>query len=306
MSGSSHNPCATCQSHCCRSYIVTLCGYDVWLISTRLHLGPEQFVVPYPQHQVGLDGFRLEADGTTFALMLDKQGRLRVKQPCVFLVRLAGGHDRCGIYPIRPAVCRTYPMMLERGEIVQRADALCPPGVWPEPALRWPAWREAQRRLRMHFAVYHEVVARWNARVAATSVRSAAGFSAREYLSYVLNVYDRLAALDAELGDDALARAQITWATWTPTAVAEGVSGEVRLRCDELPWLEYLSRARQVIDTFYPDVPPLPLQVPVPADEAAPPAPIARPGSAALDGAEQAQVAGQSHPSRLNFEVTTD
>ena len=37
-----HNSCASCGI-CCRSHIIPLSGYDVWRISTRQHLSPEQF-----------------------------------------------------------------------------------------------------------------------------------------------------------------------------------------------------------------------------------------------------------------------
>jgi hypothetical protein len=49
----------------------------------------------------------------------------------------------------------------------------------------------------MHFDIYYEVVARWNARV--TAQPPTAQFELPEYLSYLLNVYDRLAALDNDM-----------------------------------------------------------------------------------------------------------
>ena len=55
------NPCATC-AQCCTSYIVSVCGYDVWRISTRQRLSPEQFLVAMPQDRRGKDGFLLNAD----------------------------------------------------------------------------------------------------------------------------------------------------------------------------------------------------------------------------------------------------
>ena len=173
-----------------------VCGYDVWLISTRQHLGPEQFLLAFPQQQPGLDGFRLSGDGPTFGLALDKQGPLRATQPCVFLMRLAGGHDRCGIYAERPVVCRSYPMSVWENAVVQRRDALCAPGSWSEADVGLPAWRDSLQLLRIHFDFYHEVVARWNARVAAEA--PGAEFELPEYYSYLLNVYDRVASLENE------------------------------------------------------------------------------------------------------------
>jgi hypothetical protein len=45
---------------------------------------------------------------------------------------------------------------------------------------------------------------------------------------------------------------------------------EVRVRPDDSPWLHYLSRVRQVIDSFYPDVEPQPLRLYGPANDLTP------------------------------------
>src|ERR1043165_3124657 len=87
-----HKPCATCGA-CCRSYVVPLCGYDVWLISTHQRLGPEQFVVTYPQEVGALDGFLLDDESPPYGLALDKQGKFTPHKSCVFLVHLADGHS---------------------------------------------------------------------------------------------------------------------------------------------------------------------------------------------------------------------
>jgi Fe-S-cluster containining protein len=274
------NPCATCGA-CCRSYIVPVCGYDVWLICTRQRLSPAQFLVAAQRDPAGFDGFRLEQGGPHYGLMLDKRGRLHPKQPCVFLVRLADGNDRCGVYAERPVVCQSYPMSLLKGVVTQRGDTLCPPGAWPAPAVQRPAWRHALQRMRMHFDVYYEVVARWNARVAAGP---GAGLGLGQYYSYLINVYDRLAALDATVGQEQLVRIRDTWgvvpapadtseASGAPQAsdAASGESSgdsaaaaEVSVPGDAYPWLAYLSCARQIVDGFFPEVAPLPV-APLPA-----------------------------------------
>jgi Fe-S-cluster containining protein len=253
-----HNPCATCGA-CCRSYVVPVCGYDVWLISTGQRLGPEQFVVACPQEEPGFDGFRLEAAGTTYGLALDKQGRFHPTQPCVFLMKFANGHMRCGIYPQRPSVCRVYPMSIWNGMVYKTEESLCPPGAWPEDEPQRPNWRAALQRMYMHYDIYNEVVARWNARVA----RAGPGmrFTLHEYLSYLLNVYGRLAALNSQLGDEQLVKVQASW----PTVPRPSISlAELRVRVGQHPWLDYLMRARGVIDSFYPEVEPLPLLVLMP------------------------------------------
>jgi Fe-S-cluster containining protein len=251
MSTTRHNPCATC-GRCCRSYVVPVCGYDVWLISTTQRLSPASFLVACPQQEPTGEGFRLERDGPTFFLALDKQGRFAIKAPCVFLVRLAGGHERCGIYGHRPVVCQAYPMQPGDGGLRQRPDALCPPGAWPEATLAWPAWRLALQRQRMHFDVYAVVIARWNERVARAEPGDT--FRLQEFSSYLLNVYDRLAALGRQMGAAAMAEIERTWGS-RPGATGDGQ--EVAAAAGPAPWLDYLLRVRAVVERFYPELPPL-------------------------------------------------
>jgi Fe-S-cluster containining protein len=246
-----HSPCATCGV-CCRSYIVPLSGYDVWRISTSQHLAPEQFVIALESGSMRGDGFRLVADGPIYALMLDKRGRLKVKQACIFLVTLADTETRCGIYADRPAVCRSYPMIWQKGRIDYRPKALCPPGGWAEDEPRRASWRRNVQRTELCFDVYLEVLNRWNTRVKRAAGRS---FHYREFYSYLLNVYDRLAALDATMSPAVLERIADTWAIFPgPDANLP----DLRPQTEAHPWVDYLYRVREIVDTFYPEIPPLP------------------------------------------------
>jgi hypothetical protein len=270
-----------------------VCGFDVWLICTRQRLSPEQFLVARPQEQAARDGFLLDAAGPTYALMLDKQGPLRVKQPCVFLLRLPDGSSRCGIYAERPVVCQTYPMGLWHDAVVIRDKVLCPPDAWPRAAVRRPAWRAAIQRQRLHFDVYYQVVARWNARVragpptrfslpvfVAASDRGAwratpnpgRPFALEEYFDFLLNVYDRLAHLDEAVGEAELERVRAGWGSLPRPSLAEGAAApgpdgaaggplQLRIRPGDYPWLDYFKRVREVIDGFYPEVPRQPLSL---------------------------------------------
>jgi Fe-S-cluster containining protein len=255
VSAPTRDPCATCGA-CCRSYVVPVCGHDVWSISARQRLGPEQFLITYPQREEGPDGFRLQQDGPTYGLALDKQGPLRAEGPCIFLLRLGGGHDRCGIYAERPVVCRSYPMSLWRDAVVQRDDALCPPASWSAGDVALPAWRDALQRQRMRFDVYHEVVARWNARVAEPG--GSAPRTLPAYFSYLLNVYDRLDRLERELGAPAMAQIEVAWRSLPdPAHRASGARPD-----GDVGWVRYLERACEIVDGFYAGVtpPPSPLR----------------------------------------------
>ena len=66
-----------------------------------------------------------------------------------------------------------------------------------------------------------------------------------EYYSYLINVYEGLAGIDAALGPDELERVVMSWRTMP------------RAEAPEPPWLDYVDRARALVDSFYPDVPPL-------------------------------------------------
>ncbi|MGH2370928.1 MAG: YkgJ family cysteine cluster protein [Chloroflexota bacterium] len=254
-----HNPCATCGA-CCRSYVVPVFGYDVWLISAHQRLSPEQFLIAYPQQEPNVDAFRLDRESQHFGLALDKRGGpFKPERPCVFLVDLAGGQARCGIYAHRPVVCQSYPMAMWSGVVAQRPESLCPPDSWPLAQVVRPSWRAALQRLRRHWDVYGEVVARWNARVAA--VPPGAGFVLPEYYSYLINVYDRLAALDGEVGPAGIAEVEASWPNVPRAALGLEDLAHLAARAEERPWLRYLGLARRVIDGFYPEIPPLPPQM---------------------------------------------
>jgi Fe-S-cluster containining protein len=262
MSAAEHQPCATCGA-CCRSYIVPVCGYDMWLINRRQHLSPEQYVVACPQPEQGFDGVLLESGGQPYGLALDKQGRFGIKQPCVFLLRLADGNVRCGIYADRPLVCQAYPMSMWSGVVFQGKQTLCPPDSWPVREPQRPRWRATLQRVHMQFDLYQAVVTRWNARVTA---RPGVRFTLREYFSYVLNVYDRLDGLATATGAETLAGVLAGWPLppHRPLDLAA-----LRVAGADLLWVDYLRQAAAIIDSFYPDVPAQPLHLleppPVPA-----------------------------------------
>jgi Fe-S-cluster containining protein len=226
--GAPRHPCATCGA-CCRTYIVPLCGRDVWRIGGALHLRPERFVVAWREEDDGPDRFRLEPDGPLYTLVLDRRVWSGERSRCVFLLELPGGHDRCGIYEHRPAACGAYPMVLRREAVALRDDPLCPEGAWRPDEPARPAWREALHRARMDFDVYHAVVERWNARGRADGSRH----HPSDYFDYLLRVYAGLDALERSLGEQALADLR---AGWRAPLGADGPAA----------WQRHLERVRDV------------------------------------------------------------
>jgi Fe-S-cluster containining protein len=195
------------------------------------------------------DTFRLRPGGTQFRLVLEKRGTFEPTGPCVFLMELGGGHSRCGVYDDRPSVCRIYPTRMTQGVLALGGDVLCPPDAWSAEDVALRHWRDAHRRMRFHFDVYVEVVRRWNARIDAMDTSS----KVTEYLDYVLNVYAGLAAVDAAVPATELENIALEWRS--PPQERDG---------GEPPrWLRYFRDARDVIDQFFPEVPPLPMLVAV-------------------------------------------
>jgi hypothetical protein len=182
-------------------------------------------------------------------------------------------------------ICQGYPMAFLHGEVVQRQDVLCPPDSWPDTAVRQPAWREALQRERMYFDVYRQVVLRWNAHV---SARPQERFLVSEYFDYLLNVYDRLASVDREIGDDGLVQIRDCWGILPNFASRRGsgegdTAAQLSVSAGEHPWIDYLVQVKAVIDSFFPGLEPQPLRLPAwvertassQADVAAAPAPRA-------------------------------
>jgi Fe-S-cluster containining protein len=190
------SPCASCTEGCCREYTVTVTGLDVFRISRGLGLAPEQFAVCVPMDEPA--GFRLDDGEQRYRLALDKRRGGELAGWCVFWLPLGSAAGRCGIYSLRPQVCRAYPATLRDGEVVRRDDVLCPAGAWgPGSALAGPAWRERVERQYAELELDAIVNARWNARETLPDPPAEAFMS---YLGWLLEVYSRLdAAPDAPL-----------------------------------------------------------------------------------------------------------
>jgi len=260
MIQASQSGCA-CTGRCCRSAVVNVCGYDVWRLASTQRLRPEQFTVVFPHETLACDSFLLGVDLPPFGLALDKRGRgrqgqFRANSPCIFLIGLQDGSERCGMYADRPLACQAYPMSIWGGEVYQRRDVLCPANSWRLDAAQQANWRGMFKRLRMHFDVYADVVARWNARV--TAAGPGARFDAREFFGYLMNVYDRLERHSSSVGADAIDLVITSWPELPRAQPDVGIANRLGPSDETSPWLAYLRSAREIIDGFYPDIPSQP------------------------------------------------
>jgi Fe-S-cluster containining protein len=195
------SPCARCTEGCCKAYLVTVTGLDVYRIARGLGLAPGQFTVAVPVRHSGAVGFRVDSGEERFQLALDKQR----SGWCVFWMPFGSTSGRCGIYAHRPQVCRTYPATLVDGEVVRRGDVLCPSGAWgPGSSLASEAWRRRAERQYAELEIDALVNARWNE---ADLPDAPARETLATYISWALEVYERLdrdeaAPLEWDVGPD--------------------------------------------------------------------------------------------------------
>jgi Fe-S-cluster containining protein len=199
------SPCSRCSEGCCKEYLVTVTGLDVYRMTRGLGLAPSQFAVAVPVQAAGAEGFRLDAGEDRFRLALDKQRDPARAGWCVFWMSFGTTSGRCGIYSHRPQVCRTYPATLVDGEVARRDDVLCPAGSWgPGSALVSDEWRRLTERQYAELEIDVLVNRRWNS----CDLPSPPAIDALDaYLTWLLEVYERLdgdecAPLDWEVRPD--------------------------------------------------------------------------------------------------------
>lgn len=233
-----HNPCRNC-SRCCRAYLVPITGRDIWRIWRSQRLAPSKFSLPVEVEDKRPDAFRLVANGEPHILILDKAGELRPDSPCVFLMQLPGGFDRCAIYQDRPAACRAYPMVPAAERVAVNPRALCPPNSWSEVDTGKSTWRVIVREADLEYDVYSLVVAHWNDRVARYPARQ---FALDEFCGFIFNVYERIATLDQLISAE---DRQAIRSSWGHAAAGDD---ERAAR----PWIQYVEEIQKILGSFYP------------------------------------------------------
>jgi Fe-S-cluster containining protein len=121
----SPSPCHDCQAPCCTHVDVALSSYDLHRLVRTLGV-PWQLVAEARVEEAGA----IPLGG---AARMTLRLRRRSDESCTFLVRLATGHGRCGVYDARPSRCRVYPHHVELYRLSPEYDvalgrgALCPP-----------------------------------------------------------------------------------------------------------------------------------------------------------------------------------
>jgi len=85
--------CSLCNL-CCIEGVLNLDEEDIKRISKYLKINPKSLVEHYTKYNL-------------------KTGEIKINMPCSFLKK-----NRCIIYPVRPEVCRNYPVFVQNNDIV--------------------------------------------------------------------------------------------------------------------------------------------------------------------------------------------
>ena len=157
MNGSGANVagCANCAGNCCRTYKVEVTVADVRRLAAGTSLHPTDFIRLMDDE----DGFRLGPGGPGKALFLIRRPE---SGACVFLMELAPGKARCGVYAHRPLVCSNFPTILRRNAVDIRQDVVCGPDSWNLAAMDVTTYRQDLTRNRAAWREHREIVETWN------------------------------------------------------------------------------------------------------------------------------------------------
>lgn len=152
--------CAGCTGDCCRKYKVGVTTGDMRRLAEGTALHPEEFITLLEDDS----GFRLEPDGPTLDLYLVRR---KETGGCGFLMEIAPGKARCGVYAHRPLVCSNFPTTLERGAVGIRQDTVCGPDSWNLAAMELTTYRRDLESNREAWADHRRLARKWNAAVKA-------------------------------------------------------------------------------------------------------------------------------------------
>jgi Fe-S-cluster containining protein len=180
MNGSGGNlaGCATCEGKCCRDYRVEVLVRDVRILAEGTALHPREFV--WLRDGGTKMGFHLQPGGNGMELHLRRHEPIGT---CVFLMEMAPGVARCGVYANRPLVCRIFPATLEKGTVSVRTGAKCGPDAWNLATMDLCTYRRDLVVTKAAQAEHWQFMQAWNATIDADS-RTA---TVEELFDYVLN-----------------------------------------------------------------------------------------------------------------------
>lgn len=242
-----------CPGYCCIDNVVNLCGYDVWLIATRLGLNPVDFVAFAELNEESPYNIRVDSSDKAYCLALHMKELSGGKRSCIFALNLPRSQTRCGIYTLRPIGCRAYPLALMDKEVMVKPWALCPKGSWEHNPVDKEFWQKELARHDMEFSIYAFMLAAWNI---AAQQRSPGVLDFHPFLTYLMDTYSRLDALRAEIAAESWPHIHMQWRQYS----SEGfnplfVSLERKIYEDD--WDKWLASIRKAVLTTINDVKPI-------------------------------------------------
>lgn len=164
MNGSGRNVagCASCSGNCCRRYRVGITIADIQRLAEGTGLHPNHFVRLMEDDD---EGFKLKPGGPTMSTYLIRR---KDTGGCQFLMEIAPGKARCGVYAHRPLVCSNFPTMLSRGSVSVRQDTVCGEDAWNLAAMDVTGYRRDLTRDRSAWAEHRRMMTVWNSTLETT------------------------------------------------------------------------------------------------------------------------------------------
>ncbi|QMU55037.1 MAG: YkgJ family cysteine cluster protein [Nitrosopumilus sp.] len=110
-------PCDSCDTNCCKEYVIFVNAHDIYRLSTGLKMAPENFLEIY-----GAKDFDLGINVNEGLLDLALKQK---DEKCMFLEE-SEDIFRCTVHDIKPSVCKSYPFQMKDGKLIQMSSKLCP------------------------------------------------------------------------------------------------------------------------------------------------------------------------------------
>lgn len=184
------SPCDLCIAGCCRSFNLVIDGFDAYRLARSLTLRILDFAelrwaeTADDEHRIVLDGNAARH----YRMVLIRVPDLHPEHPlrCVFLINV-GDRARCGVYDLRPGMCRTYPSHVSEGLVATNGGKYCPPNAWRLETMNLPYFRLQHQFKAQQRAIYHRLIEHWNNRVSAARRRTS-----DDFFAYLVHCYSQL------------------------------------------------------------------------------------------------------------------
>jgi len=186
-------------------------------------MSPTIFAAARPVHgvQAGADGVRL---GTveTWELRLRRAvagdaavGEGGAKR-CLFLMHLGPGLNRCGVYAIRPMICRTFPTAVTADGVFAGSSAVCPDGAWDGLSLDARSIRASHSSAATERERWRAFLAVWNAEGPQAELAGRTREQAIERLFVTILAFEEMPAESSPVEDRARAALNVAFKARPP------------------------------------------------------------------------------------------